>query len=176
MYIRGDFVKQIRDTQYYISEDGRVYNSKTKKYLSGSLDKDGYRRFRLNGLNVSFHRILMEVFNPVENMSELEVNHINGIKTDNRVENLEWCTASENGLHAYKNGLSKNVVWKYTGKPVAKIDKKTGQIIEKYRSMLSAKKINGYSTCTNIARVCHGKSKTAYGYKWEFIDREDFCL
>ena len=102
MYIRGDFVKQIRDTQYYISEDGRVYNSKTKKYLSGSLDKDGYRRFRLNGLNVSFHRILMEVFNPVENMSELEVNHINGNKDDNTLANLEWSTRKENMEHLIK--------------------------------------------------------------------------
>ena len=122
MYIRGDFVKQIRDTQHYISEDGRVYNTKTKKYLSGSLDKDGYRRFRLNGLNVSFHRILMEVFNPVENMSELEVNHINGNKDDNTLANLEWSTRKENMEHLINSGLSKKCSNKGTQNGRAKLN------------------------------------------------------
>lgn len=100
-------MKQIKNTQYYISQDGKVYNSKTNKYLKGSLDKDGYRRFRLNGLNVSFHRILMETFNPVENMDKLEVNHINGNKDDNTLTNLEWATREENMKHLVSSNLSK---------------------------------------------------------------------
>ena len=49
----------------------------------------------------------MMAFNPVKNMNELEVNHIDGNKKNNKLENLEWCTASENQIHAFKTGLNK---------------------------------------------------------------------
>jgi hypothetical protein len=54
------------------------------------------------------HRIVGDVF--IENsLNKLCINHINGIKSDNRVENLEWVTHSENIIHAHKNGLKKGV-------------------------------------------------------------------
>lgn len=135
-------MKQIKNTQYYISEDGRVYNSKTRKYLSGSLDKDGYRRFRLNGINVSFHRMLMETFNPVENMSELEVNHINGNKDDNTLENLEWSTRKENMKHLVSSGLSEKCANKGIQNGRAKLNEENVLEIKKLlRSGLSYSKI-----------------------------------
>ncbi|MCM1217913.1 MAG: HNH endonuclease [Lachnospiraceae bacterium] len=51
------------------------------------------------------HRLVMNTFCPIENSEELQVNHINGHKDDNRLENLEWCTRSENLIHAFKTGL-----------------------------------------------------------------------
>ena len=64
---------------------------------------------KLDGSKRTFrvHRLVMMAFNPVENMDELEVNHIDGNKKNNKIENLEWCTASENQIHAFKTGLNK---------------------------------------------------------------------
>jgi hypothetical protein len=69
-------------------------------YVQVGLRKEGVRKFFL------IHRIVMLAF---VGESDLQVNHKNGIKTDNCLENLEYCTASENTIHAFKNGLKKGL-------------------------------------------------------------------
>lgn len=76
--------------------------------LKQSITNAGYKQVVLRKFNIpqnaSVHRFVIIAFLGV-NKFKREVNHINGIKTDNRIENLEWVTRSENGFHAFKNNL-----------------------------------------------------------------------
>ena len=87
-----------------ILTDGKKWKGRIIKYV---VSNDGYIRIKLrsNGVTKTLyvHRLLMETFH---GYSKLDVNHINGIKTDNRLENLEYVTRSENLKHAYKLGLN----------------------------------------------------------------------
>lgn len=98
---------------YQISNKGRVKKQKNGKtvYLKKTLKRDNYFCvFLNNGKKVKqfqIHRLLMIVFRPIKNASEMTVNHKDGVKGNNELSNLEWCTNKENLLHARKIGLFK---------------------------------------------------------------------
>lgn len=88
---------------WQIREDGILFYKdeiRTNKYISNS----GYYFCNICRKNYYIHRLVAESFIPNINNSR-EVNHKNGIKTDNRVENLEWVSSKENKEHAKQNGL-----------------------------------------------------------------------
>lgn len=89
---------------YLITNNGKIYSNISNIYRVLMKDKDGYMRICLRGKNFRINRLVAEyfIYNP---NNKKEVNHINGNKEDNRVENLEWVSSSENTLHAYDNGL-----------------------------------------------------------------------
>lgn len=87
---------------YYVDENGNIYGKRKEVLMPVFQKKTGYNRISLvkdgKAHNFSIHRIVAEMF--IENPLNLpQVNHKNGIKTDNRVENLEWVSRSENQLH-----------------------------------------------------------------------------
>ncbi len=95
---------------YQISNLGRVKSLKNRKErMLKLLHNRGYNQISLcnNKKNkiYSIHRLVLMTFKPISNSELYQCNHINGIKNDNRVENLEWCTAKENYKHAVKIGL-----------------------------------------------------------------------
>lgn len=98
---------------FMVSNFGNVWSKRTKIILVPTVTKAGYNTIstklfgRLGGSKIiRIHRMVAEAFikNP-ENKPY--VNHLDGNKKNNFVTNLEWCTAKENTIHAYKTGLSK---------------------------------------------------------------------
>lgn len=90
---------------YMVFSNGTIFNKLTGYKLKPVKGNKGYLQIDLNGTTYPMHRLVAELFIP-NPLNKPCVNHINGYKTDNRVENLEWCTYSENNQHAYDNGLA----------------------------------------------------------------------
>jgi len=180
---------------YQVSNLGRIksleritkyQNSKrrVKEKIKGTFTgKKGYERVELskNGQNRKYnvHTLVAKAF--LNKKSEKsEVNHINGVKTDNRVENLEWCTRSENELHAYRTGLAKNTKKQREAVREYCKDNKTKAIIQldlnlnfmkEWKSAKEVEEILGISR-KNISQCVTGRNKMAGGYIW--ITKEQF--
>ena len=96
---------------YSITDDGKVYSHRYGDYVKTCLKPNGYVYigFYVSGAITynRVHRLVAEAFIP-NPFNKPYVNHVNGCKSDNRVENLEWVTASENNKHAYSTGLADN--------------------------------------------------------------------
>ena len=94
---------------YRVEKDGRIYSLRRNKYLIPKLNHDGYLRIQIWDKGkcsfVAIHRLVAQEYIPNPENKPF-VNHINGNKQDNRVENLEWCTQKENIHHAFKTGLA----------------------------------------------------------------------
>ena len=88
---------------YEVSDLGNVRNKKTGT-IRKLTDRKGYRKVRLNNQDESVHRLVAEAFYE-GNHDGLQVNHKDGNKANNRVDNLEWVTSSENVKHAFDHGL-----------------------------------------------------------------------
>ena len=180
-------VKDFED--YTIDETGNVFSIRKNKYLKQTINRNGYCKVALQKDKYrkmfSVHRLVAQAY--LKNYSNtLQVNHINGIKTDNRVENLEMVTAKENMQKAVEIGLFdkckeiqrknaiKNNLGKYhilasksAKKRVAKYDK-NNNLIQVYNSITEASRKNNINI-TSISYSANGKRKTGGGYIWHFV-------
>lgn len=151
---------------YEISDTGKIRNCITKKLLKGNLNSYGYRvvRLRKDGKNydLKLHRLLAIAFIPNPNDFPC-VNHIDGNKDNNSLDNLEWCTYAYNNSHA-REQLSLD----FSEKSVLQRTLNGDYVAIWRNASLAAKSVNGNST--TIANCCRGTQSVAYDYRWNYID------
>ena len=101
----------------YVATTAGDIIGKRGQLLKGHIDRCGYREVLLteNGITKNYlvHRLILSTFHPRKDAENYDVNHKNGNKLDNRVDNLEWCTRSENIRHSYGAGLQVRVTNKH---------------------------------------------------------------
>lgn len=163
-----------------VSNDGFVKRISTgkilkfgnqKRYYTVALHSNGQRKDRY------VHRLVAIAFIPQLNSEQKYVNHKDHDIHNNNVENLEWCTSSENARHSYENDRrvkEYQTVRNYIQSKMVEATKKSveqwtldGQLIAVYCSGAEASRQTGISA-KNISRVLHQRGKTAGGYKWKF--------
>lgn len=161
--------------QYSVSDDGRVRNDVTSRVLKPVKMRNGYTTvcvtYKGKRAMHYIHRLVAEAF-LTEDLERPHANHLDGCKTNNRLDNLEWCTPSENLRHAIATGLNKSTLTsvekmnKATRKPVEQICLQTGQVIASFVSLSEARRSTGI---TSIHDCISGRQSTAGGFGWRYM-------
>ena len=97
------WIKTFCSSNYEVSNFGRLRNKRTKIISKGTISKNGYVIVSIDNVNYSLHRIVLQSWDPQLDFENLIVDHKNGIRSDNRIENLRWGTSEENTLYLLKN-------------------------------------------------------------------------
>ena len=165
-------VKRIK-RNLYVNAYNKSIVINAEKILKLNHVKSGYIFITLTANNtkrtLKVHRLVAETFIPNPE-NKPEVNHINGDKCDNRVENLEWCTHAENMNHASKNNLL-HIQSGNNNNKNKKINQYTldNKLIKKWHSIYEITKETGFER-HGITRCCTNKLKTYKGYIWKYAE------
>lgn len=181
------WVKIKGHSNYSVSDCGNIRNDSNGKLLHPYIAKTGYRVVNLDKKATTVHRLVANAFIPNPG-NKPTVNHIDGIKTNNYVENLEWATYAENNLHAWRvldsssrRDILRNRKSPYWGyghivteegrRKMSEAKKKKVLCVEtgvSYDCALEASKDYPIGKQA-ITHACNGRRKTAGGYHWKYI-------
>jgi hypothetical protein len=159
--------KELEDApRYCIYPDGKLWSKKTNKFLKDQRGgyKGEYRKFSLwvNGkyINKYVHVLVMNYFGPIKPSINHEINHIDGNKFNNALNNLEWVTSSENTKHGVKNGLFSRV--QLSIEEVKEIKNMFKNTPDYYGKVASISKMYGVSYHV-ISQIKHNKN-------WSYVE------
>lgn len=165
---------------YMVSSYGNVKSIKNNKILKNHVTDQGYCIVSLydnpkKGKHFKVHRLV--AFSFIENkLNKRTINHKDGNKLNNCVDNLEWCTHSENHKHAYSKlnrkaaSLGRKGSKAFRSIPVLQYDKE-GNFIKMFDSQkIASQELN--ISFNHISSVCNGKRKTTGGFIWKKINNK----
>lgn len=154
---------------YKVSNHGNIYSEISGRKLKPGRDSYGYMQVCLckkgqKPLTSKVHRLVLSAF---QGPSDLDVNHKNGVKDDNNLENLEYCTRAENIRHAVKTGLSSPF-----GQAPIKLEAcKDGDYVGEFLSQADAARALKLDNST-ISKIVNGHLKTTGGYTFKRKDKK----
>jgi hypothetical protein len=160
--------------RYSVTEDGRVYSFLTDRYLRPKHHSNGYyvvTLMRADGKHCDclVHRLVCRAFHGDPTHEQTDVNHINGLKSDNRSANLEWCTRSQNMVHAETHGLMRRQIESVRESNKRRAQKvrgtnPNGDVVE-FPTVTLARQ-SGFA---KVSDCLLGLRKTSGGYSWQRI-------
>jgi len=138
-----------------------IIKTPDERVITGYLTKAGYYVICIRKRVYRTHRLIAAAFLPSPGNEQNVINHINGVRYDNRIENLEYVTCSGNTQHALDTGLMKTrkAVKKYT---------LAGEFLQEFPSITDAGKSIGERKHGAIGQCCIGRNRSAYGFVWKF--------
>lgn len=159
-----------------LKKNGRfIVNTYYNEKILVPIPRQGYHRVALHKNGIRYHKnihtlvAIAFIENETPDIRD-QINHIDGDKSNNIISNLEWCSRSENTLHAYRvlgrkrawlGEKNENCKW---SKPVIQLTKE-GEIIRKYSSMSETKEYGFDIGC--VSSCCNGRLKTYKGFIWK---------
>ena len=171
-YKQITWIDRVNPKRYWVSSEGDIYsNYNGWRKLAVTLNKNGYRYTHLaigeKSITKKISRIVATAFLP--NTKNLpEVDHINGIKTDDRVENLEWVTRKENMTRAWENNMIK---LPFHTKPYQFTNKETNEVLY-FRSITKAAEHFKISRQTMRVAVHRAENNKDFAYRKKYLIRK----
>ena len=156
-------------SNYEGSTYGNIRNKITQKILKGRLTKSGYLQVSLkidetNKFSNRYIHRLVAIYWIDNPNNKREVNHKDGNKENNNINNLEWVTSSENQKHRHSIGINKT-----SNRRVGKFTK-DGELVAQYNSIQEAANTENNGIRISIDNVVHGKRKSLKGFIWKYLD------